>query len=1001
MDSDVDYSQLDWKSTGDASSIDFSKLQWDKPGVDFSKLKWGAPHQPATHQQVPEAMHWSQPSGQRPAKWLFGVGPNDVMLDYNQIWKQFGKGGIRPAFRDYVSHIGDAGFAMGVYDFNRGHHYAPNDPHLDGRAVDVDSINGEVVGTSLTPKIGSFIETALALHKDAWVGVPKEIYKQLPGPLQARAFVDAPAHIHVELSPEGVDPAHYGTGAHRPVMTAQQLQHVNYAGAQLPITKQMMHEWARSNAQAQARWHTITTMISRVPITEFLDVLGAPQRAVGMTAFGLEHGHDLRQLVGDAWKGLTDAETTRHATDAVRAATAFSHGLIPGGVSRAEITQWVNQTDIPRQLKPYLNAALNTTADVSAQTLSDPFTYVGGLGIWAKAMEYSIKGLGASARLLAGIDELARVAKAGHDVGPLTELFKQVPGVMLTTSAAVRKMAGGAAHQLHGFFGVRPDLEDFGAKFSPRVSGEARQVGGFTKQGAQRRIGIENSNLSAFNTQHAADEAATRVENAGEALTARYLEMMRTHGAQADSDLASSMLGRGRVASTGWLAGIKPLRGVEGVARDMRSIGRSDAAYSTQDALDALLAGRRRIRMYATAQQTAAMVREHPDSLRPGSSPETEEDFRGISMDPMRADRREGFYARIRELQRANVMIFPFAHGIVNVGQLAYLGAPEREGLRVVVDGFRYMLGSASKGRIPGSLTRDGEDVLAKYGAAATYVHEHEAPGLWRNWPEALGGPLVKSHIMRMQRWLSGMENGWRNALWDALERAPETRGLDPMARGAMVSERAGDPRNVSAFVRAFEQMGGPFVAYRLGIVPKAVLRAIIANPQRVLATIRPVLDLQDNRTRQAQGLNTFMFNDPVNNAARLMSWPGVLNYMMSPSTIGLAALALEFKQGETMDKPMEERVLDVLAQLNPFEQPMNVLNWLHTQEEAAPFNPMPGQRMSLTDHLMGAIMAPFASFCFAKAANQKYLTQAEKRMQKAVQQYDEQFIDYLLWKGH
>ena len=998
--SGADLSGADWQPIGGTPGVtpDFSKAKWQpvapqKP--DLTKAAW-KPSPAAGEHPTADTAQWTMPKPGKPPKWLFGVGPNDVGADYRTTWQQFGKGGIRPQFKSFVDELGNAGFSMGVYDFDRGHHYAANDPHLDGRAMDVDSVNGESVGTKLTPKLGSFIETALAENSNSRVGVPKEIYAQLPAGMRDRAFIDAPAHIHVELTAQGMTDPHATPDpfAH---MTVGQMTRASVAGIQLPFNERVARAWASRGAESEAHTRTIISALQRVPIQGMLNALGGPQRGVGELVGGIEAGHDPVALIHDFWHGFTDAETARHATDSVRAGLSHVGFLAPGGAgaTRQQVREWANEADIPAQLKPYLATAMNTIADFSAQTLSDPLTYAGGLGVWAKGVTLGVKGMGEAARMLAAVDELALAAKRGENVGPWTQLCRQIPSSMWQISGAMRSVAGKVGGKLAGTFEIRPDLSDFSK------GSKASHTGGFTFEGKQRRMATENSELSARNAAGAADKAAlTHPTKPYQALAARYLRLVYQHGVQKESDAAAGMLGAKPTQATGWLAGVSGLSDVQNIARDITRIGTEGGLYKDpQEVLDALSKGRQQVRKYATAQRTAAFVKEHPDSLRPGSTPQTEEDWRQIAMHPKRQERSEGdLFAKFRELQRANVMMFPYAHGIVNVGQLSYLGAPEREGMSVVMNAFRFMAGKASGGKLPGSLVPD-EEMLAQHGAAATYVHEHEAPGLWAKWPAYLGGSTVKNHIIRMQSQLQGMETGWRASLWKALEEHPEYRKLDPLLRGAMVSQKAGDPRNVAAFVRSFEQLGGPFVSYRLGIVPRAVLDAVAKNPQRVLAAIRPVLDLQQNRSRQAQADNTLMINDPVENAARLFG-PGALNYLLSPSTVGLFGFAQQLAEGEMMGRPWEESALNTINSINPFETLVKIGSFAWPHEADSPFNPMPGQKMSLADHLTGALLVPFASFYFAKAASQKYAAQTEKRVGKAAEEFDRYFIDMLMGKG-
>jgi hypothetical protein len=131
---------------------------------------------------------------------IYSVNPNvNVMGDYNTNWDGFGKGGIRPQFRTIVDGLTKLGNHLGIYDFDKGHHYAPNDPHLDGRAMDVDTLNGETVGEEATPNVRKFVSQALAEDPKVRVGVPAGVFSQLQDKT-GRVFQDSPGHIHVELS---------------------------------------------------------------------------------------------------------------------------------------------------------------------------------------------------------------------------------------------------------------------------------------------------------------------------------------------------------------------------------------------------------------------------------------------------------------------------------------------------------------------------------------------------------------------------------------------------------------------------------------------------------------------------------------------------------------------------------------------------------------------------------------------------------------------------------
>jgi len=164
------------------------------PGAKRSSIPTGA--QP---EALPKGALSDNPPPKQTPSGLYSVNPGvNVVGDYLTRWTKFAAGGIRDEFRTIVDGLANT-FHLGIYDFNQGHHYAPNDPHLDGRAMDVDTINGESVGTTLTPTIRSYIQKVLETPNTR-VGVPSQIYRALPADIRARAFVDAPAHIHTELA---------------------------------------------------------------------------------------------------------------------------------------------------------------------------------------------------------------------------------------------------------------------------------------------------------------------------------------------------------------------------------------------------------------------------------------------------------------------------------------------------------------------------------------------------------------------------------------------------------------------------------------------------------------------------------------------------------------------------------------------------------------------------------------------------------------------------------
>lgn len=943
-------------------------------------------------------------AGKQP-RWLFSVGQADTLGDYRTDWKSFGKGGIRPQFRSLVDAIGNAGFTMGIYDFNRGHHYAPNDPHLDGRAMDVDYINNEGVGTQLTPKVDAFIKQVMSESPNTRVGVPQQIFDKLHGTYGDRMFVDNPYHIHVELTPQGVSNPVFGAVAQQatqhfdpkhlaahPSDTPDFTVNTLVAGVPMPVSRGEMEAFARTLAKGEATIRGAAALYQRIPVSLIADKLGALQRGVGMGLSEVEHGDvDPLQIGRAIWHGISDASTGEVAT---HAADALIEHILPIFHSKQDVHDMLAQTDIPKQLQYYINAGYGATEDFTAQTLTDPLTYLGGLGLIGKGVRLGIRGLGAAAHGLEAFDDWAQAARAAQRVRLAGQpLLRQVVTPLAATaraSATVRLLSGAAAKFAKGAGTIRPELEDFSNL-------KGGHVGGFTDVGKDRRMSIERSEAARRNTASAADAEAFRTGD-NKAISQRYLDMMYWHGSPKDSALAARLLGRSpNATTTGYLTGLKGVSDVNSVNRDILSIGHPTSVYSAQEAQTAMDAARSRIRQYRLADRTMNMIGKSPGAVKAGTTITSREDWRRV---PGSAPRMGGhpFFASVRELQRSFVMLFPFIHGLGNVGQLTYL-SKYSGGLRIIPKALHYMLGETSAGKFGPMVDRLR---LQRIGAAATYVHEQEAGAVWGAIGEHLGAPgkWAENYVVKMQKALTIMEDGWRQSLLDALDANKATKGLDELRKGALVAQHVGDPSNVPAFVRLFEYLGGPFVAYRLGIVPRAVLDAIGENPQRVLAAIRPQLDIQENRSEQARNANVFEMGGPVADASRLFG-PGYLSYLLSPSTIGFLGDAFQLSRDDADRHAWASMLANVVGWFNPFSSVWKAASWMLPQDPKSYDAPMPGQHKSLTDSLMGSVMGTITSFYFAKQMNERYEHQQEHKNYKEAMQIYEHWLDLFYGPRH
>lgn len=268
----------------------------------------------------------AKPKPQPAQGGLTSVNPSvNVVGDYLTNWTKFAAGGIRPAFRAIVDGLVGLGNKLGVYDFDKGHHYAPNDPHLDGRAMDVDTINGETVGVEATPGIKKFISQALAADPRVRLGVPKEILKEI-GTMGGRIFQDDPAHIHVEYDPVGQATGKVNLGTQLAkatpsgqkvdlgqAMTGQPVAHSGRMGAYGPEEAQRSEQGPvgqvalgplNSAVQAFNAWWE--------PISLDSPILGGLVRSSGDL-------HRIKAIAADMWNTMHSAHDPGELTSAMQA----------------------------------------------------------------------------------------------------------------------------------------------------------------------------------------------------------------------------------------------------------------------------------------------------------------------------------------------------------------------------------------------------------------------------------------------------------------------------------------------------------------------------------------------------------------------------------------------------------------------------------------------------------------------------------------------------------
>ena len=246
----------------------------------------------------------------------------------------------------------------------------------------------------------------------------------------------------------------------------------------------------------------------------------------------------------------------------------------------------------------------------------------------------------------------------------------------------------------------------------------------------------------------------------------------------------------------------------------------------------------------------------------------------------------------IGRVQKAAIKINPFPHGIKNVGTLAFLhGGPEA---------FGKGLGYAAKGLEDPQRAR-----LVNMGVDADYVRDIEHP-LGASALEELSPieratsaatSMGRGYTAASNTVLTRIELGYRQAMLDQLDRK-WPRMADPMQdvmldykKGEIIRQAIGDYRNTSYFISALDAMGGPFVAFRLGIVPGAVARAAMRRPNYVEAVAHTQRTINDSF--QSGSPSELEMGGPVEDMGRAASNP--FGYLESPASAGPTGLGMRY----------------------------------------------------------------------------------------------------------
>ena len=859
-------------------------------------------------QQQPQWLQTPEPSQKQgpqppyginnPKGGIFGVNPSiNVMGDFNTNIGGFNTPGIRPEFRSIVTQLANDGNRMGVYDFNRGHHYAPNDPHLDGRAMDVDTINGEPVGVRLSPNLGQFISQALAVDPRVRLGVPKEIYQQLGGLTgNGRIFVDDPAHIHVEFDPGAM------------------YQHQQAAAAASPSPKWLAQTTPKPSAQpspkatasplpqhqeagfAQAIANAASTVEEtgkgffkeqyyeqEHPQEMVTDVFGTLQRGVagylsqtdptGKAWITPPTPAAVGMAIYDAFHPHSQDVHNRDNQAAIRSVFA------PLGIKEADKGTWAHYGQLvaaqtatdPTQLLPMLgplmhgsqvasimgDLAKSADAVPAVRTLLDARRAMFS-NLANNAVSQGVKELfGARPELHEMLDDHAYGARIviEHGANNVTRPLEQADDALLREH---EQMLRGLTPDANGVYHLPEAVQQrylmepyiFG---TPEMRQQALQLGykPTEAQMAQPPLGLLKYNLQKD-----------------------YQTFIRAP--QESVDDATARVSGGRYS--------KAPSGFELSRKGDKTLGDDQFDITA----NRLRLGRNLIRSRIIDNQTEAYLAAHG-----GWKPGVPHDITQLSNKAWSVNWAPGKF--MKQLANESIKAFPFPHEIGNVGPLAFAGG-----------GGWTAIGLALKHMVTG-LTKEQAARLQTLGLLPEYIgRDMDSP--WTKPPLTyMGGKGVDKAIEVSSKILNRMEGGFRQAYLDL---ADHQHGFDPKnlqneyAKAKAVFDAMGDYENTSKIVKVLGGvLGAPFVAFGLSVVPKAIWNAILHHPEKILGMARAQIDLSQDKGGPLPA-GTRLGGGPLENFARMVTNP--IRFMASPSRsgpLGMAFTAMDrVGHGEPVD---------------------------------------------------------------------------------------------------
>jgi hypothetical protein len=240
----------------------------------------------------------------------------------------------------------------------------------------------------------------------------------------------------------------------------------------------------------------------------------------------------------------------------------------------------------------------------------------------------------------------------------------------------------------------------------------------------------------------------------------------------------------------------------------------------------------------------------------------------------------DSLLAQFSDLQRDALFVLPFAHK-KNISILAALGPG---GLKTLARGIRY-----------------SSELAAEPARYADRIKELEASGATQHWLRDVQptyakipkvGRAIADFAERGNASLDRYDLGMRLALQDELNE----RGITGFQAAGLIRDVLGDYKNQAPLIRELRsRLGANFPGWRLGVVPRAMGKALLEQPRAVHAYARAQRLGNDDVAFPSTGEDLDAAGPMEDYASMLIPNPALSNFYTASSTIGPLRSAIDF----------------------------------------------------------------------------------------------------------